>query len=413
MAGSVDSAAARGYILRFRAMKEKILLSASLFHALNDGATVVVPMVFPLLYSQGFLITSYSQIGLLSNLGLLATLLVQVFVVRLSYAHEYRRLLAVSLGGILLTLVFLTQARTFAVLVLLYLLLRIATSFYHPIIIAWIAKSHPEEALDSAMGIQSGSGNVGVFVAFLSAGFIAQRWTWQTPFFAWAVLGLGLGTVGLLALRGISSRGEETPSLDIRAWGRVLKSIKAYIPGFIFGGLGWSVAVYYAPSLLNHRFGVPLGGTGLVLALWIGLGTLSGYSYGRLSRRFGRRPVFLVSIAGGALSLFVIGLARTRSVAEAGIVAFGAFLLLTYPSLHTFVGSSTPDEAQTLAFSWVSNIQLISGAVVTLLAGWLSDRFGIRSPFLLAGGLALAVFLYYVVRWPAAERRNAPAGSVA
>jgi len=394
-------------------MRKKILLSASLFHALNDGATVVVPMAFPILYSQGFLITSYSQIGLLSNLGLLATLLVQVLVVRLSYAHEYRRLLAVSLAGILLTLVFLTQARTFAALVLLYLLLRIATSFYHPIIIAWIAKSHPEEALDSAMGIQSGSGNVGVFVAFLSAGYIAQRWTWQTPFFVWAVLGLGLGAVGLQALRGISSREEETPRLDMQAWGRALRAIRVYVPGFVFGGLGWTVAVYYAPSLLNHKFNVSLGGTGLILALWIGLGTFSGYSYGRLSRRFGRRTVFLVSVAGGTLSLFVIGLAGSQAAAVAGILGFGAFLLLTYPSLHTFVGSSVPDEAQTLAFSWVSNIQLISGAVVTLLAGWLSDRFGIRSPFLLGGGIALAVFIYYAFSWPAVEGGGRPAEKAA
>ncbi|MDH4197873.1 MAG: MFS transporter [Candidatus Aminicenantes bacterium] len=394
-------------------MKEKILLSASLFHALNDGATVVVPMVFPLLYNQGFLITSYSQIGLLSNLGLLATVLVQVLVVHLSYAHEYRRLLAFSLAGISLTLVLLTQARTFTVLVLLYLLLRIAMSFYHPIVIAWISKSHPEEVLDSAMGIQSGSGNVGVFLAFLLAGYLAQRWTWQTPLIAWAVLGLGLGMVGLLALRGVSSREEGSPSLDIRAWGRVLKSIKVYIPGFIFGGLGWSVSVYYAPSLLNHKFGVPLGGTGLILALWIGLGTLSGYSYGWLSRRFGRRPVFLVAVGGGVLSLFVIGLATSKSAAVAGILGLGAFLLLTYPSLHTFVGSSTPPRAQTLAFSWVANIQLISGAVVTLLAGLLSDRFGIRVPFLLAGGLALAVFLFYAFFWPVAEGRALPAEKAA
>ncbi len=391
-------------------MKEKILLSASLFHALNDGATVVVPMAFPLLYSQGFLISSYSQIGLLSNLGLLATVLVQVLVVRLSYAHEYRKLLAISLVGISLALYLLTHSQTFGALLLLYLVLRVATSFYHPIIIAWVSKSHPEEALDSAMGIQSGSGNVGVFLAFLSAGYLAQRWTWRTPFLSWAVVGLALGAVAVFALQGVSSREKERGSLGVRSWVRALKAIKAYIPGFIFGGLGWSVTVFYAPSLLNHEFNVPLGGTGLVLALWIGLGTFSGYTYGRLSRRFGRRPVFLVGVGGGVLALFVIGLAGGKMLAEAGILAFGAFLFLTYPSLHTFVGSSAPPEAQTLAFSWVSNIQLLSGAIVTLLAGWLSDRFGIRAPFLLAGGLALAVFLFYALRWPAVDRPGSPAG---
>ncbi len=71
-------------------MKKRILISASLFHALTDASTVVIPTVFPILYNQGFLITRYSQIGLLSNLGLLATLLIQFGVVRLSYRRDYR-----------------------------------------------------------------------------------------------------------------------------------------------------------------------------------------------------------------------------------------------------------------------------------------------------------------------------------
>jgi hypothetical protein len=44
-------------------MKTKILLSASLFHALTDAASIITPMVFPLLLAQNFLIANYSQIG--------------------------------------------------------------------------------------------------------------------------------------------------------------------------------------------------------------------------------------------------------------------------------------------------------------------------------------------------------------
>jgi len=74
-------------------MKKQILLSASLFHALTDAASVITPMVFPLLLSQGFLITSYAQIGVLSNLGLLVSFLVQFLVVRVSFRSEYRTLI--------------------------------------------------------------------------------------------------------------------------------------------------------------------------------------------------------------------------------------------------------------------------------------------------------------------------------
>jgi MFS family permease len=383
-------------------MKQRILLSASLFHAMTDAASVITPTIFPILLTQGFLITRYSQVGLLSNLGLLTTLLVQFLVVRLSLRYEVRDLLLVSGLGICATMALVPVVRTFSALVLVFLLLRAFTSFYHPIVIAWISKSRSGSGreLDDAMGIQSGSGNVGVVLAYLTVGFMAQRWTWKTPLFVWSLLGFVLGGMGILALRGVSSRGDDEPktSLSVKTWLGTLGEIKRYIPGFFFGGMGWAVTVYYAPSLLNHRFQIPMGRTGLFLALWIGLGTLTGYGYGSLSRRFGRKRIFLLSLGGAAAMLFLIGFAPTKSLAVVGLLLYGGLLLMTYPSLHTFVGSTVPPERQTLAFSWVSNLQLISGALVSLVSGFLSDAWGIHVPFLLTGALTLAVFLCYLPR---------------
>jgi MFS family permease len=383
-------------------MKRKILISASLFHALTDAATIVVPTVFPILYSRGFLIKSYAQIGLLSNLGLVATFLVQFLVVRASYRHEYRRLLLLSGLGICASLALVPFARGFAALLALFLLMRIFTSFYHPLIIAWISKtrSGSGKELDDAMGIQSGSGNLGVIVAYLSVGFLAQHWTWKTPLYAWSIFGLILLGLGIWVLRGVSSRNEERPSLNASSWAKSLKGIRRYIPGFFFGGAGWGVTVYYAPSLLHNKFDIPMGATGLFMALWIGMGTITGYGYGVWSRRFGRKRVFIASLAGALVSILLVGLAPFKSLAVVGLVAFGGFLLMTYPSLHTFVGSTVPHEGQTQAFSWVSNIQLLSGAIVTLGAGFLSDALGIRVPFILTGVLTLAVLLYYLPRGP-------------
>jgi MFS family permease len=203
-----------------------------------------------------------------------------------------------------------------------------------------------------------------------------------------------------LALRGVSSRDAERPSLNTSSWIRSLAGIKNYIPGIFFGGMGWSVTVYYAPSLLNHKFHIPMGQTGLYLALWIGLGTITGYGYGIWSRRFGRKAVFLTSLAGAVVSLFVIGFAPHKGLAVAGLLAFGGFLLMTYPSLHTFVGSTVLPEGQTQAFSWVSNIQLVSGAIISLVSGFLSDALGIHFPFILTGILTLAALLFYIPRGP-------------
>ncbi len=378
-------------------MKNRILLSASFFHALTDATTTVVPMAFPLLYAQGGLITSYTQIGLLSYVGLVATLLIQFVVVKVSFHVEYRVLLLFSFLGICASLAALPFAKSFLTLLVLFLFLRLFASFYHPIIIAWVAKSQPARGLDLAMGIQSGSGNFGVLLAFLSFGYLAQRWDWKMPLMVWAVFGLLVGGAGWIVLRGISSKVDEKPSLGVSSWMKVLGSIKHLVPGFVFGGMGWSVIIYYAPSLLNHQFSVPIGRTGLYLALWIGLGTIAGYCYGGVSRRFGRRNIFLMSIGVGALSLALIGFASGRAMAVAGLLAFGVSLLMTYPSLHTFVGSTVSRGNQTQAFSWVSNIQILAGALISLLAGILSDRFGIRAPFVLSFVIAAVCFVFYAV----------------
>jgi len=383
-------------------MKKQILLSASLFHALTDAASVITPMVFPILLAQGFLIAKYAQIGILSNLGLLISIGVQFLVVRISFRSEYRTLMVLSGVGLCASMAVIPMARSFGTLLLLFLVLRVFSSFYHPLVIAWISKSRAGSGreLDDAMGIQSGSGNLGVGLAYLTGGILAQGWGWKTPLYVWAAFGLVLAALGTWALRGVSSRSEERPSLQLADWWRSLRAIRRFVPGFLFGGAGWSVAVYYVPSLLHNKHGIPMGQTGLFLALWIGLGTVTGYGYGIWSRRFGRKTVFMASLGGAAAALFLLGLAPTKGLAVAGLLLFGGFLLMTYPSLHTFVGSTVPASGQTMAFSWVSNIQLLSGALVSLVAGVFSDIIGIWFPFVLTGVLTLAVFAFYAPRGP-------------
>lgn len=379
-------------------MKKRILLSASLFHALTDAATIVTPTIFPILYSQGFLIKKYSQIGLLSNVGLITTLLLQFWVVALSFKHEYRWLMLISGLGIALANFLVPLSPSFFILLLMFVLLRAFTSFYHPVVIAWISRSRAGsgQELDDAMGIQSGSGNLGVLIAFISTGYLAQHFGWKVPLYVWAILGLVITAIGVSVINNVSSRQEVKPDLSARNWLRVLKRISHLLPGFFFGGMGWSVTIYYAPSLLHNNFNIPMGQTGVYLALWIGLGTVTGYLYGVWSRRFGRKRVFLTSLAGATICLLIIGFSLSRTLSVAALLLFGGFLLMTYPSLHTFVGSTVRDEEQTLAFSWVSNIQLISGAIITLIAGFLSDYLNIRFPFILAGVLTLAIFIFYL-----------------
>jgi MFS family permease len=140
-----------------------------------------------------------------------------------------------------------------------------------------------------------------------------------------------------------------------------------------------------------------MGRTGLYLALWIGLGTVIGYFFGPLSLKFGRTRVYKSGFIGASLSLLLLGSSVKTAWAVLGLILFGTFLFLLYPALQSYVGNTVPSQNQPQAFSLFSNIQMISGAVISLLAGVISDEFGIASPFLVMGVLGMMASFYYLV----------------
>jgi MFS family permease len=355
-------------------------------------------MIFPLLFDQQFIIQNYSHIGILSNLGLLMTFMFQIVIANYAHKFEYKHMLLVSVLGISLSIFLITFSATFISMLLLYLLMRAFTSFYHPIGIATVSRAHPDQGLDFAMGIQSGSGNLGVFVAFISAGYLAQNFGWKMPLYAASVASLILGLTSYYGVRNVSLKRESPIRPNVSSWIEAVKDIKFYVLGFIFGGACWGTTVYYAPSLFNHRFEVPLGKTGVFLALWIGIGTIMTYLFGFLSRRIGRNRLSLVSFAGSTFFLFLLGAASILGLAAISLIFFGVFLFLVYPAFQSFVANKVAGKNQVVAFSIVANIQMLSGSITVLIAGFLSDRFGINSPFLFLMILGLAVTTFYVLK---------------
>ena len=378
-----------------RGMKKKILISASLFHTLNDAASVTVPMIFPLLYSQQFIITKYSHIGILSNLGFLVTFFFQLFIANISDRFEYKHMLFFSYAGISVALALMTLPTAFSSFLFMYLTIRVFKSFYHSVGVTWVSRTHPSQRMDFAMGIQSGSGNLGVFIAFISSGFLAQSFSWKMPLFVWAVLCFILGSISFLFVRNVSTKNEEVFKPDFASWIETLNKIRVFIPGFIFGGACWGTTVYYAPSLLNHRFHIPLGQTGLYLALWIGVGTVMTYLFGFLSRNIGRAKISRYAFLGSTFFIFLLGLAPLKEIALVSLFLFGVFLFLMYPAFQSFIGNEVHIKNQAQAFSLIANVQMLTAAIVVFISGFLSDTFGINSPFILLGIVGIAISIFY------------------
>ncbi len=379
-------------------MSRRILFSASIFHGLNDAATVTVPMIFPLLYSQHSIITKYAHIGILSNLGLMMTLVCQLIIAHYAHKYEYRHMLLISLAGISLSLVLITFSWSFFTLLMFYLVMRIFASFYHSVGVATVSMSHPDKALDFAMGVQSGSGNIGLFLAFMATGFIAQSFGWRTPLLALAVILFVLGAISFLAVKKILIINHDVKPPDSPSWKQAINETSMYFPGFFFGGACWGTTVFYAPSLFHHKFHISLGKTGLYLALWIAIGAVMPYLLGYLSQKIGRRKIILFGFLGSTIFLGLLGLSPVKELTLVSLVLFGAFLFMIYPALQSVVGSRVSAGIQTQAFSIVANVQMFAGAVVSLMAGFLSDAMGINSPFIFVAIMGIFTTAYFIIR---------------
>jgi MFS family permease len=375
-------------------MKRHLLLSASLFHAINDGATVTIPMIFPILYSQKYIITRYSHIGLISYLGLLVTLVCQTLIAHNDTRYQYKHLVLFSLAGIIATLAVLPAASNMVQLFAIYLLFRFFTSFYHPVGISWVSKTYSGAKLDFAMGIQTGSGDFGVLIAFVATGYLAQRFGWRTPLLCFAAAALLLGAAAVFTAARTSTRQVRSMT-RLSCWKETYGQVRFFVPGLLFGGACWVTTIYYAPSLLHHRFGIPMGATGMSLALWIGAGTAITYLFGPLSRKAGRHNILLAGLGGSTLSLLFLGSATNPLAATISLFFFGSFLFLIYPAIQTYVGQEVSEKNQTVAFSIVANVQMLAGSIAGLISGLVSDFLGIKSPFLFLSLCGLAVTAYY------------------
>ncbi|MFQ6081852.1 MAG: MFS transporter [Candidatus Aminicenantia bacterium] len=289
-------------------MKNRILSFVSFYHALNDAAVVAVPTIFPLLYDQKFIIEKYFYIGILSYIGLLVSVISQMIVGQIAEKFEYRHLLFISLCSLSLTMFLITRATIFLIFLFIYIWLRISSSFYHPLGVAWISDVFKGKSLDQAMGIQSGSGNLGVFLAFISTGYLAQKYNWKIPLIFWGIIGIMIAFLGLRLSQGSTSRGQEIVRINLSSWIKTFKQIKVFIIGLLFGGASWGTTIFYAPSFLHHKLNISMGRTGLYLAGWIGAGTMVTYSYGKINQLIGRFRTLILGFAGTCIFSLLIGL---------------------------------------------------------------------------------------------------------
>jgi len=390
--------------------EKKILGSVSVFHLFNDASVVALPTIYPILYTQGYLIKRYADIGTMMLIGLIVSVVFHFFVGHWAKGRHYRLLLVLDDLVVGLFLLLTPLAKNYLALVFLYIGVRIGSSIYHPVGISWITHVFRGKHFDRAMGIQSAFGDVGVLAAFLGTGYLAQRYDWTNPLYLWGILCIIAALAGLVMSRGTNGgEGNSKEDEEPVSWRETFRDQRYLILPALLSGVSWGITLAYGPSLLNHRLGASMSLTGIVLGCWIGAGTIASLMYGRVVARVGRYGAIILGCVLTAVTTCIIGFSMNVLLTAVLMATFGWSLFLTFPALLTLVGSVAKTKNRTAAFSLNANVQIIGNASFTFAAGFMSDAWGINTPFFLLGAISLIVAVYVI----ALNKRFAHRGAAA
>jgi MFS family permease len=132
--------------------------------------------------------------------------------------------------------------------------------------------------------------------------------------------------------------------------------------------------------------------------------------WGRVSDRYGRRPVILAGLLGGAVAYAIFGLATSLGLLFLSRLAQGAGGGTT-GVIQAYIADSTPPAQRARALGWLT-AATSAGVMIGPAIGSLAFSWGVAAPGLLASALCLSN-LGFATRWlpepnvpPRADRKR-------
>ena len=173
--------------------------------------------------------------------------------------------------------------------------------------------------------------------------------------------------------------------------------------------IGFGIVVPILP-FWAERFGADGSTLGLLLASHAGMQLIGAPIWGRLSDRIGRRPVMLITIAGTAVALLLLGFAT--SLLQLFLARLLSGLFAANISVATAYLTDVTDEADRTKWMGMIGASFAVGFTLGPPLGGLLTRISDSSPMEFAAGLAAINFLWAWLRLQEPEehaRRDAGA----
>jgi MFS family permease len=125
---------------------------------------------------------------------------------------------------------------------------------------------------------------------------------------------------------------------------------------------------------------------GVILGAWGAAMAITHIPAGRLSDRFGRRPILILAWALGLVAAVIMALAQDLQWFVVGLLIYGLTAFVSSPlSSYVTAGRGKWTVAQTL--SLISASYSFGMALGPILGGWIGDTHGLRAMFFVVVGI--------------------------
>lgn len=369
----------------------RILFSLVGCHTINDFYSLVIPLMMPGI-QQSFGL-SYFAVAIVPFLMQVTSALLQPTLGYLADRKTARqRALALGFAVLAVGMIWLSQSRSYPLVLVAAILLGLGGSTYHPQSATLLAYYFDRKVRGFAQGIH-GIGNAAGFVlAPIVVGLLIKGTDWHVAA-AWlslpAIVGVG---IVMIALAEPDLRGHSGLLAGITRHIALLTLVTGLALATSTGFVSWLPTYYVA-------HGYSLANSALLTAPMSAAAFLAQPLGGAISDRFGRRNLLSYALGGTAISLLVFLMAPSITWAIGLSVLVGFWSSLIPPVAMVYASELAAGERTGTAVGTVWGLGTSIAALALPVTGRIIDLAGGQIAPAYLALVALAVLAGVLARW--------------
>ncbi len=361
-------------------ISNRILYIVSLNHFINDGSTYLISS----LLTAMILVFEFSEyeIGILVAVGYLVNLVFQPITGKYSEKLEARKLLALGISLIAASMFLFIVANGFAPMLVAMLVLRLGSSFYHPVGVSAVSRAYSGAKLDSSMGFQSAFGNLGIVFAYVLAAPVYLAIGWKGPFLIYAALEVATVVITLLGMKMPQVDSSVKQGVVVESKRKISLGLPLFfvVSAFVTGGAFAIFGNFGNQLLFLHGFGIDL--SDFMIATWMVSAFVGAIMVGRITERLSRLKLLALAYLLAGVSSVIFGLSgRDFAVALLGLLVNGFMLSMTYPIMYSELAAFLGDRSKGPAFGMLFSSNIGGASILGFVGGYIGATLGLQVVF--------------------------------